>query len=68
MLMIFIGQYTKNALPSKTLIYIDTGFKGVNNLCPDLEIRKPKKKRRDKKLNGGKRLENPMILSERVKV
>ena len=55
-------------MPSKTPIYIDTGFEGIDSICPDCNIRKPKKKRKGKKLNGGEKLGNRMISSERVKV
>ncbi len=65
---IFKDEAFKNVLPLKTPIYIDTGFEGINNLCPELEIRKPKKKKRGKKLNGGEKLGNGIISRERVKV
>lgn len=65
---IFKEEDFKEVLLPKTPIYIDTGFEGINNLCPDLEVRKPKKKRKGKKLNGGEKLGNRMISSERVKV
>ena len=56
------------ALPSKIPIYTDTGFEGIDKLRDDINIRKPKKKRRKKKLNGGERLGNRLISKERVKV
>ena len=55
-------------LPSKTPIYLDTGFEGVDNLGNDLNFKKPKKKKRGRKLNGGEKLGNRIISKERVKV
>ena len=55
-------------LPPKIPIYTDTGFEGINSLRDDLNIRKPKKKRKNKKLNGGEKLGNRLISRERVKV
>lgn len=65
---IFKEEDLVKALPSKTPIYIDTGFEGLESLDPDLNIRKPKKKRKGKKLNGGEKLGNRLISGERVKV
>ena len=56
------------ALPSKIPVYLDTGFEGIKALRDDINVRKPKKKRRKRKLNGGERLGNRIISSERVKV
>ena len=55
-------------LPHKLLIYTDKGFEGINILLDDLNIRKPKKKRKKKNLNGGEKLGNTIISRERVKV
>jgi DDE superfamily endonuclease len=55
-------------LPLKKPIYLDTGFEGIGNLNENLNIRKPKKKRKKRKLNGGEKLGNRMISRERVKV
>lgn len=55
-------------MPFKTPIYADTGFEGIQKLCPDANIRKPKKKRKNTKLNGGERLGNRIISRERVKI
>ena len=55
-------------LPAKTPIYTDTGFEGIDNLREDLNIRKPKKKPKNKNLNGGEKLGNRLISRERVKV
>jgi hypothetical protein len=57
-----------DVLPSGTPIYLDTGFEGIQKLREDLNIRKPKKKPRNRKLNGGERLGNRLISRERVKV
>ena len=57
-----------NLLPSKTPIYTDTGFEGIDKLRDDINIRKPKKKPRKRKLNGGEKLGNRLISKERVKV
>lgn len=56
------------ALPAKTPIYVDTGFEGISSLSPELNIKKPKKKKKGKKLNGGEKLGNRLISRERVKV
>lgn len=55
-------------LPSKTPVYIDTGFEGLRKIAPDINIRKPKKKKKGKNLNGGEKLGNRIISKERVKV
>lgn len=55
-------------LPAKTPIYLDTGFEGIDKLDDKLNIRKPKKKPRSRKLNGGEKRGNRIISSERVKV
>ena len=55
-------------LPDETPIYLDTGFEGINKLDENLDIRKPKKKPRKRKLNGGEKLGNRIISRERVKV
>jgi hypothetical protein len=55
-------------LPAKTPIYLDTGFEGIDKLDDKLNIRKPKKKPRGRKLNGGEKRGNRIISSERVKV
>lgn len=65
---IFKEERIQDLLPSKTPIYIDTGFEGINKLCPDCKIKKPKKKTKNKKLNGGEKLGNRLISRERVKV
>jgi len=57
-----------DALPTGIPIYVDTGFEGIQNLRDDLNIRKPKKKPRSRKLNGGEKLGNRLISRERVKV
>jgi DDE superfamily endonuclease len=55
-------------LPAKTPIYTDTGFLGIDSTREDLNVRKPKKKPRNRKLNGGEQLGNRLISRERVKV
>lgn len=55
-------------LPSKTPVYVDTGFEGIFGEAPQANIRKPKKKKKGRKLNGGEMLGNRMISKERVKV
>ena len=55
-------------LPSGVPVYLDTGFEGIDKLRDDLNIRKPKKKPRGRKLNGGEKLGNRLISRERVKV
>lgn len=57
-----------NALPPGIPVYLDTGFEGINNLHDNLNIKKPKKKPRGRKLNGGEKLGNRLISRERVKV
>lgn len=56
------------ALPKGKPVYTDTGFEGIDKLRDDIDIRKPKKKRRKRKLNGGEKLGNRLISRERVKV
>ena len=65
---IFKEENIINFIPPKTTVYVDTGFEGINSLSDDIVIRKPKKKRKNKKLNGGERLGNRLISRERVKV
>ena len=65
---IFKEENIAELLPSKTPVYTDTGFEGIDKLRDDLNIRKPKKKSKSKKLNGGEKLGNRLISSERVKV
>ena len=65
---IFKEENLVEALPPRVPIYIDTGFEGLNSLRDDLNIRKPKKKPRGRKLNGGEKLGNRLISRERVKV
>lgn len=65
---VFKEECLSEVLPSKTPIYVDTGFEGINDLCPECDIRKPKKKKKNKKLNGGEKLGNRLISRERVKV
>lgn len=57
-----------NLLPPETPIYVDTGFEGINFYGKNLNIRKPKKKRKGKKLNGGEKLGNRIISKSRVSV
>jgi hypothetical protein len=65
---IFKEENLVELLPSKTPIYTDTGFEGIDSLRDDLNIRKPKKKPRKRKLNGGEKTGNRLISRERVKV
>ena len=65
---IFKEENISELLPTKTPIYLDTGFEGVGKLGDELNIRKPKKKPRGRRLNGGEKLGNRLISKERVKV
>ncbi len=65
---IFKEEEMGDLLPYKIPIYTDTGFEGINRVCPDCNIRKPKKKPKGKKLNRGEKLGNRIISKERVKV
>ena len=65
---IFKTELMIDALPSGIPLYTDTGFEGLDKLRDDLIIKKPKKKPRRRKLNGGERLGNRLISSERVKI
>jgi len=56
------------SLPEKKPIYTDTGFEGITSMREELDIRKPKKKRKNRRLNGGEQLGNRLISRERVKV
>ncbi len=64
----FKEEKLEEILPAKTPIYLDTGFEGIEKLNENLEVRKPKKKPKNKKLNGGQKLGNRLISKERVKV
>jgi len=64
----FKDERLVDVLPNRTPVYLDTGFEGINSLRDNLNIRKPKKKRRKRELNGGEKLGNRIISSERVKV
>ena len=64
----FKEEKLEDILPSGRPIYVDTGFEGIKNLCPNCDIRKPKKKTKKRKLNGGEKLGNRIISRERVKV
>ena len=65
---IFKQEKLEDLLPSNIPIYVDTGFEGIKKYCPDFDIKKPKKKKKGKKLNGGEKLGNRIISRERVKV
>lgn len=64
----FKNENLSKAIPSGVPVYLDTGFEGIDKLVEDADIRKPKKKPRSRKLNGGERLGNRIISRERVKV
>lgn len=55
-------------LPAGTPVYIDTGFEGADKICKRVNFKKPKKKRRNRKLNGGEQHGNRTISRVRVKV
>jgi hypothetical protein len=65
---IFKEEKIEEVLPVKCPIYTDTGFEGIDGLCPEARIRKPKKKPKRRKLNGGEKLGNRIISRERVKI
>lgn len=65
---IFKDEKIANFLPAKTPVYIDTGFEGAHNLAQNVNFRKPKKKPKNKNLNGGEKLGNRLISRTRVKV
>ena len=65
---IFKDELLGEDLPAKTPVYVDTGFEGIIEKAPQANIRKPKKKSKRRKLNGGERLGNRIIAKERVKV
>jgi hypothetical protein len=65
---IFKEEELIQALPPEVPVYTDTGFEGIDKLSEDVVVKKPKKKPRNKKLNGGERLGNRIISRERVKV
>lgn len=65
---IFKKEKIGEILPIGKPVYTDTGFEGVEKEAPQANIRKPKKKRKNKKLNGGEKLGNRLISKERVKV
>jgi hypothetical protein len=65
---IFKEENFPEVLPSKTPVYIDTGFEGAHKLNEKINYRKPVKKPKNKKLNGGQKLGNKLISRTRVKV
>ena len=65
---IFKEEDLGELLPLKKAIYLDTGFEGIKSICPDHNIKKPKKKPQSRKLNGGEKNGNRLISRERVKV
>ncbi len=65
---IFKNEKIAELLSPKKPVYIDNGFEGAHKLRDDINFRKPKKKRKNKKLNGGEKLGNRLISKVRVKV
>lgn len=65
---IFKEESTEAVLPCKTPIYLDTGYEGIKNICPNHNIKKPKKKPKSRQLNGGEKHGNRCISRVRVKV
>jgi hypothetical protein len=65
---IFKEEKVDELLSVRCPVYIDTGFEGIKKLCPKANIKKPKKKPKRRKLNGGEKLGNRIISRERVKV
>ena len=65
---IFKEEGLGTLLPYKTPIYLDTGFEGIKKICPDQNIRKPKKKPKSRQLNGGEKYGNHVISKRRVRV
>jgi hypothetical protein len=55
-------------IPGKIPVYVDTGFEGLDSINDEINVRKPTKKPKGKKLNGGQKLGNKLISRERVKV
>ena len=65
---IFKNEKIEELFSPKKPVYLDNGFEGVHKLRNDINFRKPKKKRKNKKLNGGEKLGNRLISKVRVKV
>ncbi len=59
---------TKNCLPSKMKVYVDTGFLGFQNLSPNLNIFMPKKKPKSRNLFQYEKIENRKISRLRILV
>ena len=59
---------TKNCLPSKMKVYVDTGFLGFQNLSPNLNIFMPKKKPKSRNLFQYEKNENRKISRLRILV
>ena len=55
-------------VPKDKKVLVDTGFEGIEKYSSDLNIKKPKKKPKGRKLNGGEKLKNKTISKKRVKV
>jgi hypothetical protein len=59
-----LGQY----FPEKTPVLVDTGFIGIEKTNPQIILKIPIKKPKNRGLNGGQQLKNRLISSDRVKV
>ena len=65
---IFKEEKISELISPKSLVYVDTGFEGIDRFIAKKQIRKPKKKPRKRRLNGGEKHGNRVISSKRVKV
>lgn len=65
---IFDRHFFGCTIPEENPVYVDNGFDGIETEDPVLNVKKPIKKKKGKKLNGGQKLKNRLISSERVKV
>lgn len=62
----FKKEEISDLIPPKTLVYVDTGFEGIDKLVEKSQVRKPKKKPKSRKLNGGEQHGNRVISSKRI--
>ena len=64
----FKNENISELISSKHLVYVDNGFNGIDRYLSKNKIKKPKKKPRGRKLNGGEMHGNRIISSKRIKV
>jgi len=64
----FKEEKISELISPESLVYVDTGFEGIDKFIDKTQIKKPKKKPKKRKLNGGEQHGNRVISSKRVKI